>query len=185
MNQSKISVRYAKAVFETAKEQGILEKLYLDFNMIGKSISENKEFYHIITSPVIKSSDKTSLLTTVYNTKVNPLTMRFLEMLVENNREAYISDIARNFAVLYRKHKDIKEVVLTTPTGLDTKISDKLAVEVAKAYKSGVEIKEELKPEMIGGVIVRIDNLQLDMSIATQLREIKESLKSDAFKKKL
>jgi F0F1-type ATP synthase delta subunit len=38
---------------------------------------------------------------------------------------------------------------------------------------------------MIGGVIVRIDNLQLDMSVATQLREIKESLKSEAFKKKI
>lgn len=185
MNQSKISVRYAKAVFETAKEKGILEKLYLDFNLIGKSISENKEFYHVITSPVIKASDKTNLLKTVYETKVNPLTMRFLEMLVENNREAYISDIARNFAIFYRNEKNIKEVVLTTPTGIDSKITDKVADAVAIAYKSGVEIKEELKPEMIGGVIVRIDNLQLDMSVATQLREIRESLKSDAFKKKI
>jgi F-type H+-transporting ATPase subunit delta len=61
MNQSKISVRYAKAVFETAKEQGSLERLYADFNLIGKSISENKEFYRVITSPVIKSSDKVNL----------------------------------------------------------------------------------------------------------------------------
>jgi F-type H+-transporting ATPase subunit delta len=185
MNQSKISVRYAKAVFETAKEQGILERLYSDFNLIGKSISENKEFYHVITSPVIKSADKINLLSTVYKAQVAPLTMRFLEMLVENSREAYISDIARNFAVFYRTEKHIKEVVLTTPTGIDTKITDKVADAVAIAYKSGVEIKEELKPEMIGGVIVRIDNLQLDMSVATQLREIKETLKSESYKKKI
>ena len=185
MNQSKISVRYAKAVFETASEQGFLERLYADFNLISKSISDSKEFYHVITSPVIKSADKINLLSTVYKAQVAPLTMRFLEMLVENNREAYISDIARNFAVLYRKSKHIKEVVLTTPTGIDAKISDKLASTVAIAYKSSVEIKEELKPEMIGGVVVRIDNLQLDMSVATQLREIKESLKTDSFKKKL
>lgn len=185
MNQSKISVRYAKAVFETAKEQGSLERLYADFNLIGKSISENKEFYRVITSPVIKSSDKINLLSTVYKAQVAPLTMRFLEMLVENSREAYISDIARNFAVFYRTEKHIKEVVLTTPTGIDTKITDKVADAVAIAYKSGVEIKEELKPEMIGGVIVRIDNLQLDMSVATQLREIKETLKSESYKKKI
>lgn len=185
MNQSKISVRYAKAVFEVGKEQGILEKLYSDFNVIRKSIYENKDFYQVITSPVIKSADKINLLVATYKSAVAPLTLRFLEMLVENNREAYISDIARNFAVFYRKELNIKEVVLTTPSGLNSKVTDSLSQTVAKAFDSSVEVREELKPEMIGGVIIRIENMQLDMSVATQLREIKERLKMDSYKKKL
>lgn len=185
MNQSKISVRYAKAVFEVAKEKEILEKLYSDFCLIRKSISENKDFYQVITSPVIKSNDKINLLVKTFKSAVDPLTMRFLEMLVENNRESYISDIARNFAVFYRKELNIKEVILTTPNGLSSKVTDSLSQAVSKSFNSSVEVKEELKPEMIGGVIIRIDNLQLDMSVATQLRDIKKSLKMDSYKKKL
>jgi F0F1-type ATP synthase delta subunit len=38
---------------------------------------------------------------------------------------------------------------------------------------------------MIGGIIVRIGHEQLDLSVATQLQEIKKALKSEAFIKKI
>jgi len=185
MNQSKISVRYAKAIFETAKESNILSAVFADFQLIRKTISENPDFYEVISSPVIKPSEKINLLSNVFKSSINELTMRFLEMLVKNSREIYISDIARNYAVFYRKENNIKEVILTTPGGLNSKIKDQLIKTVADSYKSEVEIKEKINPEMIGGIIIRIDHLQLDLSIATQLKEIKDSLKSSAYKKKL
>jgi F-type H+-transporting ATPase subunit delta len=185
MNQSKISVRYAKAIFETAIEKNILHDVFVDLNLISKTISENQDFYSVISSPIIKPSEKLALMSNVFKSSVSEITMSFIGLLITNNRETYISDIVRVFSVLYRKEKNIKEVVLTTPTGLNSDIKERLISVVAESTKSNVEIKENLNPEMIGGVVIRIDNLQLDLSIATQLREIKESLKSDSFTKKI
>ncbi len=185
MNQSKISVRYSKAIFELAKEQNILDTIYSDFKLIQKSIEDNTDFYQIFTNPVIKIKDKIHLLKIVFETNVSILTLKFLNLLVENNRESYISDIARDFAGLYRKDKNIKEIVLTTATNIDKTIFDNFTNNVSRELNCKVEIRDEVKPDMIGGVVVRIDNMQLDMSVATQLKEIKTKLKSEKYLKKL
>jgi len=185
MNQSKISVRYAKAVFETAKEGNVQKEIFSDFILISSLISQNAEFYEVISSPVIKPSEKAMLFSKVFKSEVNELTMRFLDMIVNNNREKYLIDIARVYSDLYHKENNIKEVILTTPFGIDDKIKEALAKTVADSFESKVEVKDQIKPDMIGGVIIRIDNMQLDLSVATQLKEIKESLKTDEYKIKL
>lgn len=185
MNQSKISVRYAKAIFETAKENNVQKEVFSDFILISDLISKNADFNEVISSPVIKPSEKALLFSEVFTSAVNALTMKFLGLIVSNNREKYLVDIARVYSDLYHKENNIKEVVLTTPFGIDDEIKEQLAKTVADSFKSGVEVKDQINPNMIGGVIVRIDNMQLDLSIATQLKEIKESLKTNQYKMKL
>ncbi|MDD3741353.1 MAG: ATP synthase F1 subunit delta [Bacteroidales bacterium] len=185
MNQSKISVRYAKAIFEASGEKNVQKEVFTDFILIRNAIRENKDFDEIISSPVIKPSEKKFLLNNVFKSVVNELTMKFLEMIVSNSREKYIVDIARVYSDLYHKEHNIKEVILTTPFGIDENTKESLAKTVADSFNSGVEIKDQINADMIGGVIIRIDNLQLDLSVATQLREIKESLKTKEYERKL
>jgi F-type H+-transporting ATPase subunit delta len=185
MNQSKISVRYAKAIFILAKEKNILLAVYTDFKLIRENIIKFVEFKNVITSPIIKPSEKKTLLTKVFEASINEITMNFLRMLVDNNRESYILDIARNFETMYRVEFKIKEVVLTTTVELDQTIKDNITKIVEETYKSKVEIKEKIDEDMIGGIIVRIGHEQLDLSVATQLQEIKKALKSEAFIKKI
>ncbi|HNQ67026.1 MAG TPA: ATP synthase F1 subunit delta [Bacteroidales bacterium] len=185
MNQSKISVRYAKAIFEAAGEKNVQKEVFTDFVLISEAISENVEFYEVISSPIIKPSEKSLLLTNVFKSSINSLTMKFLEMIVNNSREKYIIDIARVYSDLYRKGHNVKEVVLTTPYGIDDNTKESLIKTVSESFNSGVEIKEKIKSEMIGGVIIRIDNMQLDLSVATQLKEIRKSLKTDEYERKL
>ncbi|MCK9255995.1 MAG: ATP synthase F1 subunit delta [Bacteroidales bacterium] len=181
MNQSKISVRYSKAIFESAKEQNILDEIYADFQLITSSIKANENFYQIFTSPVIKFKDKKNVLNNVFSNSITKISLKFLFMLIDNNREAYISDIAREFASLYREYKNIKEVVLTTATDIDNSISQKFAENVSKELNCKVELVQNVKPEIIGGVVVRIDNLLLDMSVETQLRNIKSELRIEKY----
>lgn len=185
MNQSKISVRYAKAIFEAAEEKNVQKEVFADFILIRNAISENKDFNEVISSPIIKPSEKSLLLTNVFKSVIDELTMKFLMMVVKNSRENYIVDISRVYSDLYHKEKNIKEVVLTTPFGINDDIKESLARTVADSFKSEVEVKDQINPNMIGGVIIRIDNMQLDLSVATQLKEIRESLKSNEYKRKL
>jgi len=181
MNQSKISVRYSKAIFESAKEKNLLDKIYEDFQLIKTSIKANENFYSVFTSPVVKSKDKKDVLKNVFSNSINELSMRFLLMLIENKREAYISDIIRDFSSFYREHKNIKEVVLTTAIDIDKSISQQFANDVEEKLNCDVEIVTNVKPEIIGGVVVRIDNLLLDMSVETQLRNIKSELRIEKY----
>ncbi len=183
MNLNKISVRYAKAIFLLAKEKDILEELYLDFNIVRESIQNVPEFTEIISSPVVSSVDKKEVLRNVFEKVVNELTMRFIFFIIEKNRESYILDIARNFETQYRKEKNIKQVIVTTHQDITSKAEARISEIVKDAYKSNVEIKNKIMSDMIGGIIIRIDNEQLDLSVKTQLQEIKKKLASKSYQK--
>lgn len=183
MNLSKISVRYAKAIFLLAKENDVLAKVYSDFQLINETINITPEFKHIISSPVITPTEKKRVLVNVFGKYVHEITNRFIVLLIDKHREEYLLDISRNFESLYRKENNIKQVIVTTEQSISKAIQDKIIAIVKDLYKSEVEIKNNTKDDMIGGVIIRIENHQLDLSVKTQLKEIKKNLKSKSYHK--
>jgi F-type H+-transporting ATPase subunit delta len=185
MNQSKISVRYAKAVFMLAKEQNVLEQVYNDFKLIRETTHEAPEFNTIISSPVVTAADKLNLLKKVYEKSVHEITMRFMNLLVDKSREIYLIDIARNFETFYRKENNIKQVIVTTQHEISKEASERISELVVKGFGSKVEIKNLISEEMIGGIILRIENEQLDLSVKTQLQQIQKKLRSKSYQRKI
>ncbi len=183
MNLSKISVRYAKAIFLLAQEKNVLDIVYSDFQLIRQSLQQTPEFTEIISSPVISPKDKLGVLTNVFSKYVSEITMKFLVLVVEKNRETYLLDIARNFEAQYRKENNINEVVVTTKNEINKETAYKIGSLVSEAFDSKVEIKNNTDEEMIGGIIIRIENKQLDLSVNTQLQEIKKNLQKESYKK--
>lgn len=185
MNQIKISVRYAKAVFMLAKEQNVLDQVYNDFKLIRETTHEAPEFNSIISSPVVTSTDKLNLLKKVYEKSVHEITMRFMNLLVEKSREIYLVDIARNFETFYRKENNIKQVIVTTQHAISQEVTENISNLVVKGFASQVEIKNVIKDDMVGGIILRIENQQLDLSVKTQLQQIQKKLGSKSYQRKI
>ncbi len=185
MNLSKISVRYAKAIFLLAQEKNILDDVYQDFRFISKCLSEVEDFTDKISSPVVSSDEKYKLFDTVFKTSVNEITLRFLHLLVSKGREQYLSSISRNVEVFYRKEKNLKLVIVKTQAPVNDSTKDKIIEIISQKYNSQVEMINEIDSEMIGGLVIRIDNQQLDLSVLTQLRDIKKQLSNKAFQKKI
>lgn len=181
MNQSKISVRYAKAAIELAKEKNILDKVYADFRLVRETIAEVPEFKAVMASPIVSKNDKLNLFSTTFNGKVDEFSLGFLHFLIEKNREKYVIDILRNFETSYRKINNYKEVVVTTAEPLNEATKQQIIDRVEAEYKSKVELHNVVDERLIGGVVVRIENQQLDLSVKTQLQEIKQSLQKSIY----
>ena len=78
MNQSKISVRYARAIFELAEEKGLLEKVYADFRVVRETLASLPEFKEVMASPIVKKSDKINLFVNSFGGKIDDLSLNFL-----------------------------------------------------------------------------------------------------------
>jgi len=76
MNNSKISVRYAKAFFLAAKEEKVLEKVLGDMKLIRGSYS-TPGFKEFLESPVIKTSETRKLIKNVFEKNLENLTLNF------------------------------------------------------------------------------------------------------------
>ncbi len=178
MNNSKINVRYAKALFSLGKEKGQIVTLHKDISGIYSLCSESEEFAHLLDNPVISTSQKKEIFREIFKDKVSELTLHFVLLVTENNRELELPGICRNFIDLVRVDQHILPAAVTTAEPLTPSTLEKVRQSLEKETGKKIELTEKVNPEIIGGMILRIEDQQYDGSIATQLKKIRAAMLS-------
>lgn len=176
MNQSKISVRYAKAFYEFGSDKKILDILVADVKLLVNSLQSIPEFQEFISNPIVKPSDKKLFISNLLDKKVSTETINFLHVVITNKREIFIQDILRNFLDMYRKNSGITEVTITSSVELTKQQKEIVSKFVEKEFKTKVDVIEKVDASLLGGYILRIDDLQYDASIKTKLKQVKKEL---------
>jgi F-type H+-transporting ATPase subunit delta len=175
MNESKISVRYSRALFELALEKNILDKVGQDMLFISEicKISEMKE---LLTSPVIKPSQKSNILHKIFENDVDKATLSLIDLVVKNGRANFIPAIARVFITETMKYKGITKSTLTTAAPIASKVKQQITDMITSVFKTKVEFEENVDPAIIGGFILKVDDNYIDASVRNKLRKIKKEL---------
>jgi F-type H+-transporting ATPase subunit delta len=176
MNDSKISVRYSRAIFQSAIDKKILEKVYRDMIFISEicKIPEAKEFLH---SPIIVPSKKIEIFHNVLGDNVEELTLSLIDLVVKNGRESQLPAIARVFIHETMKHEGITQSTLTTAVKVDPSLKQQITELISEVFKTKVEFIENVDTDIIGGFILRVDDNYIDASIRNKLRKIQKELK--------
>jgi F-type H+-transporting ATPase subunit delta len=176
MNDSKISVRYSRALFQSALEKKILDKVNQDMIFISDicKIAEIKEFLH---SPIIVPSKKIDVFHKILGENVEKITLSLIDLVVKNGRESYLPAIARVFIHETMRYKGITKSVLTTAVVLDGKVKKQIITMISDVFKTKVELEEVIDAEIIGGFILRIDDNYIDASVRYKLNKIKKELR--------
>jgi F-type H+-transporting ATPase subunit delta len=175
MDESAITVRYAKAVFLLAKENDQLSALKKDVELISAVCNQSVDFNRFLKNPVVKTSEKIRLINLIFKEKTDELSLNFLTLMTQNKREEFIPAVCRNILALIREEKNIKTAVLTTAVEVDEALLQKAEKILERELGTQVELTGRVNPHIIGGVILRIDDKQYDDSIATQLKKMKQN----------
>lgn len=176
MNESKISVRYAKALLLSAKENNLLKEIYSDMKWVYQISREVNEFYDFIESPIITPSQKRNIIHAVFENITNKLTLSFLDLIVKNRRETYIPDISRRFLDIYKKYMGITSVILTTVVRVDDELKERIIKLIQDTFHTEVELTEKMNDELIGGFILRLEDKMMDASVANELKKMRKNL---------
>lgn len=175
MNESQISVRYAKALFQSASAKEMLDAVYSDMETITETC-QVEEFQYLLAAPSLQASDKCRITDTVLSQALSELSLSMIHLVIKNKRELYLPAIARNFRDLYRKAKGIRAATLVTAQPMDEEEVDRLRKVIKKAFKEEVTLTQTLDEEIIGGFVLRIEDMQYDASVARSLRKIRNQL---------
>jgi F-type H+-transporting ATPase subunit delta len=173
---SHIAIPYSRALFGLALETNQLEEIYKDAETLYEVCKSNREFGLMLKSPIIQTSLKLKIITSIFGNKIAKLTLSFLSLITRKKREVLIPDIALAFIDLYKDHKGI------LPTHLKTAgpITDALRSEVTEIMKKftgkEIELIPEVDEELIGGFVLQWNDKQYDSSILSQIKEMRKSL---------
>ncbi len=175
MNDSKIAVRYAKALFELATEKKVAEKVYAD-SLLIQQLVKLPEIMVLLESPIIATGKKSNAFIQVLKGKIQDITESFVGLVFKNKREIHLAGIARNFITFYKKSKNIKTVEITTAVKMDDQLKDNFRKQILKTLKADIDLVTLTDENIVGGFIVQVDDILYDASVKRQLKNIKQSL---------
>jgi F-type H+-transporting ATPase subunit delta len=172
MRDIKVASRYAKSLLKIAIEEKALEELYNDMVMVNNVCNNNRDLVLMLKSPIVKTDKKEAVLTEVFGKKVSQIATSFIAIILIKKREGLLGDIANAFIDIYKLHKNITTASVTSAIKLTEEQKDKIVKLLLSKERNNIEIKEVVNPDIIGGMIVRIGDKQVDESIKRKLMNL-------------
>jgi F-type H+-transporting ATPase subunit delta len=181
MNQSKISVRYAKALFGLVKETQTSDILRKDIELLLQCIRELPDLQYVIQSPVIKVGEKIRLFEESFRDTFHSLAFTFINLVLKHRREEHLAGMCRYFLDLLKSDQGIRSAELVTTIAPDEKLRQQIIRLISRKYACQVELQEKVDKAIVGGFILRVDDQQIDASISSKLKRIKTELINSQF----
>ena len=174
MQQSRVTIRYAKALFQLVIEQDALEQSYRDMVLLDKVCAESKELSMLLKSPIVKTDKKLKILEEVFGSKISKVTMSFINIITTKKREKILALIASSFITLYKAHNKIETATVITADPLDEALIAEVISFIKKHGDDNVELTKKVDSTIIGGAIIRMRGKQLDASVSKAISELRQ-----------
>lgn len=186
MSDFRAASRYVRSLLGLAQEQGVLDEVHNDMQLIHKTCNDNFELVSLLRSPIIKSDKKKVILYEIFEGKVHQLTMAIIDIVTRKNREAILPSIAREFHNAYNDFKGIQKATITSTVTLDAEIRKEIIDMVKKlSDRKSVELDEKTDSSLIGGFILSVGDKQVDASISSKIKALKLMFKKNPYIKEI
>jgi len=177
MNDGKISVRYARALLNTALDMHCEDEVYQQMEHLANNYSMAiSQFNEALSNPMNSDDDKVNLLTTAIGQTPHPCTLDFLRFVAKKKRINKVFVIALKYQEMYRKVKHILLAKVTTATEMDETTQKKMQDFMAKTFGCQIEMRTYIDPTLIGGFTIDIEHDRMDASIAGRLETLRNQL---------
>lgn len=174
---SRAAIRYAKAIFEFASDANKADAVNGDMKLIATTISKNTELKTFLTNPTLKIEVKKSALEAIFSS-VQPETSKLFQLLNENKRFEILNEIAAQYNLLFNQYNGIQQATVTTAMALTPDLEDQVLKKIATFSDKKIAIENVINPEIIGGFILRIGDMQYNASVLNKLQELKREFKN-------
>ena len=175
MIKRSIARRYARALLELVDtDPAPVNKQLSEFQ---QTVSENPNLSHLLSSPVFSVEERERVLKALQArlSIATPLD-RFLQLLVDRRRLAYLPAIAESFQELVDAKAGKVRVQVDSADPLEETVAARLKAVLATSLGKEIILLKRTDPDLLAGVSLRIGGLLVDGSLKTQLRRLSEKL---------
>jgi len=170
--------RYATALFELAKTSGAADAVEADLSAFRAMLDESPELAEVLASPLYSVESKDGVLAALAKkAKFNALTGNMFGVATRNGRAGALGDVAKVYAALAAADRGVVTADVSTAAALTKKQTEALAASLKGAFGREIEVRTDVRPELLGGLIVKVGSRMFDSSLRTKLDGMKNAMK--------
>ena len=172
---SVISNRYAKALFSLAKKDNVLKEISVESKFLIDFFSHQKSAKVFLKNPVLGQAQKTSILKKVFQNNLSTLMHSFIALVVEKGRYRQLVSILGQYIELYKKEMNIISLELVTTNKINDELKQKINQKLGE--QENVAFKETIDPSIMGGILIKLNDLQFDATVKKKLNNVRKTFK--------
>jgi F-type H+-transporting ATPase subunit delta len=173
--------RYAAALYAHADDAGALDSVVTEMQTLGRLIQQSADFRRLIESPLIDVNLGTKAALAVLEQEGFSKPVRdFVGVIASNRRLRALPAIVIAFAALVADRRGIITAHVTTAQPLNDLQRQQLRARLIEAGYGNVNIEEQVQPDLLGGLIVRIGARLYDTSLKSRLQRLQYAMKGAA-----
>lgn len=185
MNDYRININYAKALFRLSEDLNETEAVLQDMKLVGEVCSENRQLAKVFGNPVIPEGRKRAIMTDLFSAHIGKTTMAFLLYLVHKRRAVNLQGIARMYADLYRDARNVVLAHVTSAAEIKPELLERIRAEVEGFTHKNVELETIVTDQMLGSFKLAFDTYLYDARIMTRVDRMRREFAKNVYESKL
>ncbi len=175
--KNEVASKYSRAFFSLGKEKDKLTKFQENLNSFWETVEENEDLKEVLFHKRILPEDKKSIIEKIFKDQIEADVLNFIFILIDKRREYSFESIYKEFNKLVDKEEKILHVEVSTAVEMSQKSREKLKAKLDQMLDYTIIINNRVNPDIIGGLVMKIEDYIIDGSIRYHLDNLQEKLK--------
>ena len=173
----KIARRYARSLFDIC-EPTEFDQMKSALISVAELWDENLELKAAFYNPTTSEQEKLNVVQDIAGRLFsgNEKFKNFLSLVAKNNRFFAIKEVSEVFSILVDQAKKLLSLEISSAFELDESEKQEIQNRIQKDFGSMASISWSIDPELLGGLLVKAGDRQLDGSVRGALEKLRTQL---------
>lgn len=171
---------YAVSLLELAEQAGQVREIEAEVLQLAEIAMQEPKLLTLLSNPRVPMARRQVTALKIFKGRVNDLTLKFIQVLVERERFEELPGIAAAFlAQVHERYNEIEvDAIVATP--MSEELTARLSEALHKRIGRKPIIHQHVEPSQVGGIKLRVADYLVDGSVSTQLRLMREKIIEDS-----
>ncbi len=172
------STYYAQALFNLARAENAVDQVEDELRQLKDEVIYNLDLKKYLSDPAVEKSDKIKAILEILGEDASRSIQSFAAMMIILNAIDFFEQTYKDFVELANQLKRQVSIEVFSVIDLDSKLLDEIKKGVDKKTGLDVRIKNVIDKNILGGLVIKIGDRVIDLSIKNKIEDLKTKLKA-------
>ena len=171
--------RYAEAAFEVALRDGTVDTWRSELEGAADALGDER-VARMLSNPAVALEEREALVEKALSKAVSRPVLNLILLMLQRRRIEQLPRVAAEFRRLDNQRKGITQASATSAAELTPAELEALTTKLEQFTGGRVELDVAVDPSLLGGLVVRVGDRLIDVSVRGRLERLRNQLVSGA-----
>jgi F-type H+-transporting ATPase subunit delta len=145
---------------------------------LAAQATQDEQVSRLLSNPALSSDQKAGLIQDICSERLDDQGRNFISIVADNKRLPVLPEISALFDRMKAEQEKSVDIQVTSAFKLTKEQQTKLAQALGKKLDREINISSSIDKSLIGGLVIRSNDLVIDGSVRGKLNKLAESMSS-------